>query len=88
MTTYWFNARNHTTNDLHLIQQWEEIIRNKNDKLDETIIEFSEKIYEILLKKTNLESLIEIVSLEEMKPEYDVIDWSQHKCKVRYQIRE
>jgi hypothetical protein len=86
LTTYWFNARNNTTNDQHLFEDWQELVNSGDENLDTELRSFSEKIFKIINDRMGTSSIIEIVDIEKMdNPEYEIQDWSSQLCKVKFQ---
>jgi len=86
LTTYWFNARNNTTNDRHLFEDWQDLVNSGDENLDKELRSFSERIFKIINDRIDINSIIEILDIEKLdNPKYEIQDWSSQLCKVKFQ---
>ena len=86
LTTWWFNARNNTTNDQHLFEDWKELVNSGDENLDKELRLFSERIFKIINDRLGISSIIDITDIKKLdNPEYEIYDWSSQLCKVKFQ---
>ena len=88
LATYWFNADDDSEGK-YLLQEWEDLVKNKTQNLDKKLRLFSNKIFNIIAKRASVNTVDEIVDIfikdQVDHAQYGILDISTQKFKVKYQ---